>query len=88
MYAIRSYYDNDGTLIYVANQNTSTIALLKIEENGGLSNSDIAPITVKTPVCIEFVNRQEILIKNYSHGLPNLQSGLIFGKKATQIPFV
>jgi len=49
--------NNDGTLIYVANQNTSTIALLKIEENGGLSNSDIAPITVKTPVCIEFVNR-------------------------------
>ena len=48
--------NNDGTLIYVANQNTSTIALLKIEENG-LSNSNIAPIPVKTPVCIEFLNR-------------------------------
>jgi len=49
--------NSDGTLIYVANQNTSSIALLKIEENGSLSNSDIAPIQVKTPVCIEFLNR-------------------------------
>jgi len=49
--------NGDATMVYAANQNTSTIAFLKIEENGGLSAADINKVEVKTPVCIEFYNR-------------------------------
>jgi 6-phosphogluconolactonase len=46
--------NENGTMIYVANQNTSTISFLKIQENGSLSASYLDPVEVKTPVCIDF----------------------------------
>ena len=48
--------NNDGSMIYAANQNTSTIAFLKIEEDGSLVSSSINTVEVNTPVCIEFYN--------------------------------
>lgn len=48
--------NNDGTMIYAANQNSSTIAFLKIQEDGSLMPSNVNAVEVKTPVCIEFYN--------------------------------
>jgi 6-phosphogluconolactonase len=49
--------NSDGNMIYAANQNTDTVAFLKIQENGSLEPSAMNTVEVKTPVCIAFYNR-------------------------------